>query len=86
MNKLFLVLFFISHTVFAGVDDKVLITGKIGKSFNENTVRVIDSFDQEYELPKSSFPKEFKFHTGKVFSIEVDEEVISGIKIKKKSS
>lgn len=66
----------LSQLVFAALDENVFIQGKISNAFDDNKVKVIDSHGQKFWLPRSVFPKKFKFREGTVFNIEVSEEVM----------
>jgi predicted ThiF/HesA family dinucleotide-utilizing enzyme len=77
--------FFLSVSIaHAEISSDILIRGKIGSSFDENKVEVIDSFGQKYFLPRSAFPKDFVVREGTPFSVEVDEKEIENQKIKVK--
>ncbi len=83
------ILFFLMQLIYftaanAETEDNVIIKGKIGGSFDESYTKVIDSSNQEYFVPTSSFPKDFKFKEGKMFQIEIREEVLANIKLKRK--
>ena len=67
--------------LFAAVDDSIFIEGVVG-SFNKQTVKVYDSLEQMYELPRSIFPKNFRFYTGAFFNLEVDEKLFDTLDIK----
>lgn len=82
MKYLFLLL--LSSMAFAEVSTDVLIRGKIGNDFNDKQVKVNDTLGQSYYLPRSSFPKDFKFKQGESFTIEVDEKVLDKVKMIKK--
>ena len=81
--KYFIFILF-SSMALAGVSTDVLIRGKIGNDFNEKQVKVHDTLGQSYYLPRSSFPKNFKFKQGESFSIEVHEKVLDKVKMLKK--
>lgn len=80
----FLLLAFLSVAAFAETSRDVFIRGKIGNEFNDKEVKVLDSLGQTYYLPKSAFPKDFKFKQGQSFAIEVHEKTLNKIKILKK--
>ncbi len=80
----YLIFILISSMALAEVSHDVLIRGKIGNDFNEKQVKVHDTLGQSYYLPRSSFPKNFKFKQGESFSIEVHEKVLDKVKIIKK--
>lgn len=65
-----------TQVAFAALDENVFIQGKISNAFDDNKVKVSDSHGQKFWLPKSVFPKKFKFREGAVFNIEVPEEVM----------
>jgi hypothetical protein len=79
MKKL-VVIIFLASAAYAGVDDIVFIKGKVGNSFNENEVKVIDSLGQTYFLPRRVFPENFKFTQGKEFVLEVPEQHMVNVK------
>lgn len=81
MKYLFLL---ISLTAFAETSRDVFIRGKIGNEFNDKEVKVQDSLGQKYYLPKSVFPKGYKFKQGESFAIEVPESALNKVKILKK--
>jgi hypothetical protein len=70
--------------VHADTDRHVFIRGKIGNTFNENEVKVIDSLNQIYFLSPKLFPKGFNFKQGASFAIEVPENELSQISLKKR--
>ncbi len=72
----------VTSTATAGISTDVIIKGKIGATFDQNRVEVIDSFGQKYFLPRSAFPKEFLVREGTPFSVEVDEKEIENHKKK----
>lgn len=80
----FLVLLFLSLSVYAETSRDVFIRGKIGNEFDDKKIKVIDSLGQSYFLPKSAFPKDFKFKQGVSFAIEVHEKTLDKVKILKK--
>lgn len=82
MKYIFLILF--SSMAFAEVSTDVLIRGKIGNDFNDKQVKVHDTLGQTYYLPRSAFPKNFKFKQGESFSVEVHEKVLDKVKIIKR--
>lgn len=69
---------------FADVAGEVLIKGRIGSTFDEKQVKVIDSQGQSYYLPRKVFPKDFVFREGSLFTIEVDEAHLKNLKLIKK--
>ena len=75
MGKILTVLSLLLFTqaTLAALDENVFIQGKISNAFDDNKVKVIDSHGQKFWLPKSAFPKKFKFREGVVFNIEVSE-------------
>lgn len=80
---MFLLLFFVFSNAFASADNLVLIKGKIGSVFDGQKVKVTDSLNQSYFLPKRLFPKDFKFNQGASFTVEVPEKELDSIKVKK---
>lgn len=84
MKTLILSIALCSAASFAGVAEEVFIRGKIGNDFDDKKVKVVDSFNQVYYLPKSAFPKDFKFRQGEPFGIEVSESVVESVKLQKK--
>lgn len=73
----------ISWNAIAATSGEVLIRGKIGNSFDEKKVKVIDNLGQVYNLPRSAFPKGFIFKQGKTFSLEVPENILTNLKVSK---
>lgn len=67
----------------AAFDDKVFIQGQIGNAFDKDKVKVTDTHDQTYYLPKSVFPKNFKFEKGKIFNVEITVDQYKELDIKK---
>ena len=55
----------------AAFDEMVFIQGQIGNAFDKSKVKAIDSYGQSFYLPKSVFPKGFKFEAGKIFNVEI---------------
>jgi hypothetical protein len=82
--KILTVFLFLSTSVYADLAREVLIKGKVGSTFNDNEVKVVDSFGQIYFLPRSVFPEGFKMKEGEPFAFEVDESILEGKKIIKK--
>ncbi len=74
---------FASLVSLAAFDDKIFIQGQIGNTFDKEQVKVVDSNDQTYFLPKSVFPKNFKFEKGKIFNVEVTVDQYKDLDIKK---
>ena len=79
----FLILLFMNFAS-AETSQEVFIRGKIGNEFNQDKVKVIDSYGQVYLLPRRVFPQNFKFEQGKSFAIEVHEKELERIKIQQK--
>lgn len=75
-SKIIIGLLLFTTTAFAALDENVFIQGKISNVFDKNRVKVVDSHGQKFWLPKSAFPKNFKFEEGTVFNIEVPESVM----------
>lgn len=67
----------------AALDENIFIQGKVGNEFDDQKVKVTDSHDQKYWLPRSAFPKGFKFKEGALFNIEVSEAVANTVFVKK---
>ncbi len=82
MKILILILF--SFTAFAEVSREVLIRGKVAGYFTDKEVKVLDTLGQTMILPRSAFPKDFKFQQGEDFSLEIDPALIKDLKPKKK--
>jgi hypothetical protein len=57
------------------------ISSAMADTFDEEKVKVIDSFGQSYFLSKSVFPKDFVFKGGAPFTFEVSEEELENKKI-----
>jgi hypothetical protein len=82
MNYLIALLF--SVYVAADASRDVFIRGKIGNEFTDSKVKVVDSENQIYFLPRSVFPKDFLIKQGKSFAIEIPERTLNKLKILKK--
>ncbi len=82
MNYVIVLLF--SVFVAADASRDVFIRGKIGNEFSDSKVKVIDSENQVYFLPRSVFPKDFLIKQGKSFAIEIPERTLNKLKILKK--
>lgn len=82
--KIFILIFF-SFTLYAEVSREVLVRGKIGGYFTDKEVKVVDHLGQTMMLPRSAFPKGFKFQQGEEVSLEVDPSQIRDFKPKKKN-
>jgi hypothetical protein len=82
MNYVLVVLF--SFLAAADASRDVFIRGKIGNEFSDSKVKVIDSENQIYFLPRAVFPKDFVIKQGKSFAIEVPEKALNKLKILKK--
>ena len=67
----------------AAFDEMVFIQGQIGNAFDKSKVKVIDSHGQSFYLPKSVFPKGFKFEAGKIFNVEISVDQYKELDIKK---
>lgn len=67
----------------AETDDVLLIKGKIGNDFNNERVLIKDSLGQTFYLKAKYFPQGFEFKQGKEFVIEVPEEAMADVKLKK---
>lgn len=76
--------FFLVSGAFADVAREVFIKGKIGSTFDDKQVKVVDSQGQSYFLPKKVFPKDFVFREGNHFALEVDEAELKNLKLIKK--
>lgn len=77
----YIILMCFSANLMAATSNEVLIRGKIGNSFDEKKVKVIDNLGQVYHLPRSAFPKNFTLKQGKNFSIEVPETILNNLKV-----
>lgn len=75
-SKIIIGFLLFTTTAFAALDENIFVQGKIGNAFDKQKVKVVDSHGQKYWLPKSAFPKNFKFEEGAVFNIEVPEAVM----------
>ncbi len=81
---LILTLLLFTLPAFSEIDPLVWINGTIGGKFDEKEVKVTDSMGQTFMVPKSAFPKDFKFEQGAKFSIEVHEDDLKdAMKLKK---
>ncbi len=76
-----LILTTLSH---ADVGGEVFIRGKISNEFDDQKIKIVDSDQQVYYLPRAAFPKDFEVKQGKTFTLEVSEEHLSQIKLLKK--
>lgn len=81
--KLFILIFLCSFVTKAELDEKIYIHGQIGNAFDKEKVRVIDSHNQTYFLPKSVFPRDFKFKQGAAFNVEITIQQFKDLEIKK---
>lgn len=79
-----LFLFFLSFSAMGAVGTDVLIQGKIMNQFDESKVKIMDSNNQIYFLPRRLFPKDVIIKQGQTFSFEIHEKEIDSIKILKK--
>ncbi len=79
-----LLLLFCLNLSFAETSKEVFIRGKISNAFTEDKVKVIDSDNQIYFLPKKLFPKDLPMKEGQAFAIQVEESVLNEIEILKK--
>lgn len=82
MKSLFLL--FLSLNAFAGISQDVLLRGKIMNEFDEKKVKIKDSEDQVYFLPRHLFPKDISIKQGQSFSFDVDEKELTKVKLLKK--
>lgn len=82
-KKIAFIIVFSSQFTFAGLDDAIFIQGQIGNSFDQNKVKVIDSHNQVYYLPRSVFSKQIKIQQGQPFSVEITLEQFKNLEIKK---
>ena len=82
--KNYLMIFLLSFSALAGVDNEVFIQGKIGNEFDEKKVKVTDTLGQTYFLPRSVFPKAMKMKQGKSFAVHVSDEDLASVKPIKK--
>jgi hypothetical protein len=85
INSLYLLFIFFSFSVFGEVDKNVLIRGKVSSVFDEKNVKIIDSFEQVYFIPRKYFPKDFQIKQGSSFSIELPEVELENLKVKVKN-
>jgi hypothetical protein len=69
---------------FADVGGDVFIRGKISNDFDDKKVKIIDSDQQIFYLPRAAFPKDFEMKQGKSFTLEVSDEQLSQVKLLKK--
>ncbi len=72
---------FYSGLIFAEASKEVIIRGKIGGSFDQEKVKVVDEFGQSYYLPRKYFRKTQTFRQGTPFYVEVPETVLKGLKV-----
>ncbi len=82
--KMIISLLFLTTTSFADVGGEVFIRGKISNEFDDKQVKIVDSDQQIYYLPRAAFPKDFEVKQGKTFTLEVSEEHLSQVKLLKK--
>ena len=82
MKKIFIFIYLFSALALADLDQKILIHGTIGNAFDKEKVKVTDSHQQTYFLPKSVFPQKFKFEKDQKFNIEISEDLFNSLKIK----
>ncbi len=83
MNIIFS-LIFMTTISFADVSGEVLIRGKISNEFDDKQVKIIDSDNQIFYLPRAAFPKDFEVKQGKTFTLEVADEHLAQVKLLKK--
>lgn len=87
MKKLNVIICFLliifSVSSYADLDDKVLISGKIGNAFDKEKVKVIDSHNQTYYLPRSVFSKNFVPKQDESFSVEINVQQFKELEIEK---
>lgn len=81
--KLLLAALLLSAGAMAETGTELLIKGKIGNDFNAERVLINDSLGQTYYLKAKYFPKGFEFKQGKEFVLEVPEEAMEDVKLKK---
>lgn len=81
--KVFIIILFTINLVFAAASKEVIIRGKIGGSFDQEKVKVVDEFGQSYFLPRKYFSKTQAFRQGTSFYVEIPESALKGIKIQK---
>ena len=82
--KMIISLFFLTTMSFADVGGDVFIRGKISNDFDDKKVKIIDSDQQIFYLPRAAFPKDFEMKQGKSFTLEVSDEQLSQVKLLKK--
>ena len=80
MKTLFTI-FFTINLAFAAASKEVIIRGKIGGSFDQEKVKVVDEFGQSYYLPRKYFSKTQTFRQGTPFYVEVPESALKGLKV-----
>lgn len=66
---------------FAAASKEVIIRGKIGGSFDQEKVKVVDEFGQSFYLPRKYFNKTQTFRQGSPFYVEVPGSVLKGLKV-----
>lgn len=71
----------ISSFALASASKEVIIRGKIGGSFDQEKVKVVDEFGQSYYLPRKYFSKTQTFRQGSPFYVEVPEKVLRGMRV-----
>lgn len=77
------VILIVCATTYADTENSVIVRGKVGHSFDENSTIIIDSFGQEYSVPTKAFPEKFSFKQGQPFQLVLTEEDLKHIKLKK---
>ena len=82
--KMIISLFFLTTMSFADVGGDVFIRGKISNDFDDKKVKIIDSDQQIFYLPRAAFAKDFEMKQGKSFTLEVSDEQLSQVKLLKK--
>jgi hypothetical protein len=84
MKCLVLGLVLFSTCTLADVSNEVFLRGKVGGSFTDTEVRVVDHLGQSMTLPRSAFPKDFVLRQGAEFALEIDPALIKDVKVPKK--
>ena len=85
-SSLFILIVIFSFHLKADLDDKIFISGKIGNAFNKERIKVIDSHNQVFYLPRAVFPKDFKPKQDENFNVEISVQQFKELEIKKVSS
>lgn len=80
MKTLTLLLLFTS-LAWGAASKEVIIRGKIGGSFDQEKVKVVDEFGQSFYLPRKYFKKTQTFRQGTPFYVEIPDSALKGLKV-----